>query len=272
MTSFAEKLASAVRRNRTLLCIGLDPDPTRLPIDDPVDFCRRIIEATRDLVCCYKPNAAFFEQYGRDAFRMLERIRHAIPDEIPALLDAKRGDIGHTASAYARAVFDVLGYDACTVSPYLGGDSLEPWLARTDRMTFVLCRTSNPGSRDLQDLPVLREDGRALPLYQVVAEQCRAWNRGGNVGLVVGATFPEELRLVRTTCPDQPILVPGIGAQGGAIEAAVAAGGAADPANLILAVSRQVLYASSASDWERAARASAEQLRRQIAEAARLDD
>lgn len=270
MSSFAEKLASAVRRNRTLLCIGLDPDPARLPINDPVEFCRRIIAATHDLVCCYKPNTAFFEQYGADAFRMLEAVRSAIPAELPAVLDAKRGDIAHTASASARAVFDLLGYDACTVSPYLGGDSLEPWLARTDRMTFVLCRTSNPGSRDLQDLLVLREDGRTLPLYQVVAERCREWNRNGNVGLVVGATFPEELRVVRTICPHQPILVPGIGAQGGEIRAAVAAGGAADPAKLILTVSRQVLYASAGPDWENAARAAAEQLHRQIAEAAHL--
>ncbi|MCS6800606.1 MAG: orotidine-5'-phosphate decarboxylase [Chloroflexota bacterium] len=269
--TFAEKLAAAVRRNRTLLCLGLDPDPARLPLADPIEFCRRLIDATRDLVCCYKPNAAFFEQYGADAFRLLEKIRRLIPDDIPALLDAKRGDVGHTAAAYARAAFEVLGYDACTVSPYLGGDSLEPWLAYPGRAVFVLCRTSNPGARDFQDLPVRLPDGRLLPLYRVVAERCREWNRGGNVGLVVGATFPEELSAVRAICPDQPILVPGIGVQGGTVERAIAAGRGASPEMLLLAVSRQILYAATGPDWERAARAEAARLRREIAVAAHLE-
>ena len=265
--TFAAKLASAVRRNRSLLCLGLDPDPERLPIGDPVDFCRQIIEATHDLVCCYKPNAAFFEQYGGDAFRMLGEVRQAIPPDLPALLDAKRGDIGHTAAAYARAAFDVLGYDACTVSPYLGGDSLEPWLERPDRTAFVLCRTSNPGARDVQDLPVTTADGRVVPLYQRVAERCRDWNVRGNVGLVVGATYPDELATVRAICPDQPILVPGIGAQGGDIAAAITAGRGADPATLLLSVSRHVLYASRGPDWQGAARAAAERLRQATAAA-----
>ncbi|MFN8532383.1 MAG: orotidine-5'-phosphate decarboxylase [Dehalococcoidia bacterium] len=263
--SFSAKLAAAVRRNRSLLCVGLDPAPDRMPIADPVAFCREIIAATRDLVCCYKPNAAFFEQFGRQAFAMLDEVRQAIPDDVPALLDAKRGDIGNTADAYAHAAFDVLGYDALTVSPYLGGDSLEPFLARPDKTAFVLCRTSNPGAGDFQDLPVSLADGRVIPLYQAVAERCREWNTAGNIGLVVGATYPEQLGLIRSICPEQPILVPGIGAQGGDVRTSVDVGRGDDPTKLLLSASRQVLYAGSGPNFADAARRAAEVLQRETA-------
>ncbi|GIW11905.1 MAG: orotidine 5'-phosphate decarboxylase [Dehalococcoidia bacterium] len=268
--SFGEKLAAAVARTRSLLCIGLDPDPARLPVADPLIFCREIIAATRDLACCYKPNAAFFEQYGAAGFAMLEQLRLAIPPETPALLDAKRGDIGSSSAAYARAVFDVLGYDAVTVSPYLGSDGVAPFLERPDCTAFILCRTSNPGAADLQELRVARPDGVLRPLYEIVAELARSWNRHGNVGLVVGATAPAELSTIRRLCPDQPILVPGIGVQGGEVARAVAAGRAEDPSRLLITVSRAVLYASSGGDWLAAARRAAERYHAEIAAAAGL--
>lgn len=258
--SFREKLARASGANRSLLCVGLDPDPQRVPTKDVAAFLKTIVEATNDLVCAYKPNVAFYEQYGEAGFAALRAVLEAIPEHIPVIGDAKRGDIGNTMRAYARALFDEIGFDAVTVNPYLGGDALEPFLERAGRGVFIVCRTSNPGARELQDLDVLI-DGAARPLYEAVAQRASAWNTRGNVGLVVGATYPEEMRRLRSLCPELPILVPGVGAQEGALEAAVEAGLDAGRAGIIVNASRAVLYASAGPDFARAARREAQALR-----------
>lgn len=259
--SFRHKLARAADTNRSLLCVGLDPDPARLPSDDIVGFLCAVIDATSDLVCAYKPNLAFYEQLGEAGYAALRAVLRHIPNDIPVIADAKRGDVPHTSEAYARALFDELGFDAATVNPYLGADAVAPFLERADKTALVLCRTSNPGARDLQDLPV-GEGGR--PLYEAVAELANGWNAKGNVGLVVGATYPEEMRRVREICPDLPFLVPGIGAQAGDLERMLDAGLDAAGAGLIINASRSVLYASSGPDFAEAARREAEALRNAI--------
>lgn len=266
--TFLEKLAAAVQRNNSHLCVGLDPDPTRIPGGDIVAFNRRIVEATTDLVCCYKPNIAFYEQLGRASFDTLRATLDAIPNDIPVLLDAKRGDIDSTARAYATAVFDALGVDAVTVSPYLGEDSLEPFLRRQEKSVFILCRTSNAGGADLQDLLVATESGETEPLYLSVASRARSWNRNGNVGLVVGATYPAELALVRERCPDLPILIPGIGAQGGVLVESVRAADNGSATGFLVNSSRGVLYAAGPEqDAGEAARAEARRFRDAINQA-----
>lgn len=258
--SFAEKLGRASQRNGSLLCIGLDPDPALMPVEDAGVFLRAIVETTGDLVACYKPNLAFYEALGREGSVVLARVLEAIPSDIPVIGDAKRGDVGHTAAAYARALFDNWRFDAVTVNPWGGEDSLQPFIARADRGVFIWCRSSNPGARDLQDLPVVIGEDRR-PLYEVVAERARAWNVHGNVGLVAGATYPEEIARLRALCPDMLMLVPGIGVQGGEAGAAVRAACDAAGAGFIVSVSRQVLYASRGADYGRAARAAAVALR-----------
>lgn len=279
--SFFQKLARAVESNDSLLCVGLDPDPDRLPAGlraghagaaDVATFQRAIIEATSDLVCAYKPNLAFYEAMGEAGAEALRATLAAIPAGVPVIGDAKRGDVGHTARAYARALFDGWGFDAVTVNPYLGGDSLEPFLEREDRGVFLLCRTSNPGARDFQDLSVLPGEGlpagqagAARPLFEVVAERAKEWNTRGNVGLVVGATYPEELGRLRELCPGMTFLVPGVGAQGGDLEACLRRGLDAGGGGLIINVSRQVLYASQGDDFAAAARRAALALRDEMA-------
>lgn len=264
---FADKFATAAARNRSLLCVGLDPEPERIPNGDVLLWARQIIAATQDLVCCYKPNAAFFEALGRHGWEVLAETIASVPAQIPVLLDAKRGDVGNTARAYARAAFEVLNAGAVTVNPYLGGDSLEPFLAYEDRAVFVLCRTSNPGAGDLQDLRV-GDGAAARPLYEVVAKRARAWDRDGNIGLVVGATYPAELARVRSLCPDQLLLVPGVGPQGGDLQAAVQAASDARAGGFMINASRGVIYASDSADFAEAARLAADGLRTAI-EAAR---
>ena len=222
--NFVDKLRRASEANQSLLCIGLDPDPRLMPIDDIFEFNRAIIDATHDLVCCYKPNMAFYEAFGPPGLETLRRTLEHIPDDIPVIGDAKRGDIGNTAKAYAASLFEYYGFDAVTANPYLGGDSLAPFLAYADRGVLVLCRNSNPGAADFQLLTVSRDNGEQRPLYMEVAARCNDWNVSGNVGLVVGATYPEELRRVRQQCPDLPILLPGIGAQGGDLRASMVNG------------------------------------------------
>jgi len=263
--TFCERLVQAIEKNRSLLCIGLDPDLERFPegvARDPegiVAFNRAIVEATADLVCAYKPNLAFYLAHGAAGIAALAEIRHLVPPDIPVILDAKLGDIASTSAAYARAVFETLGFDAVTVHPYLGSEALEPFLAARERGVFVLIRTSNPGATELQDVPV-GESGE--PLYLWLADRVREWNeRCGNLGLVVGATYPVDLALVRQRCPELPILAPGVGAQGGDLEEAVRAGLAEGTGPLIVAVSRSVLYASSGPDFAEAARATAQRLR-----------
>lgn len=262
--SFQTLLQAAWQRTNSLLCIGLDPDPAVLPAqfarepDAVFAFCAAIIDATADLVCTFKPNSAFFEALGPHGFETLHRVIEYVPDTIPVILDAKRGDIGSTAEAYARAAFDHFGAHAVTLNPYLGGDSLAPFLRRADRGSFVICKTSNPGSADLQDLRLANDS----PLYLEVARRAyREWNTNGNIGLVVGATHPRELRAVRELCPDIPLLLPGIGAQGGDIAAAVSAAVDTNAEGVIVSASRSVLYASTGIDAIAAARNEAVRLR-----------
>jgi uridine monophosphate synthetase len=241
MTGFADKLTQAVRQNDSLLCVGLDPDPTRFSPslrgeESPLlSFNRSIVDATHDLVCAYKPNFAFYEAEGLQGLEALKRTIEYIPNEIPVILDAKRSDIGSTARAYARAAFEVWGADALTVNPYLGHDSLKPFTEYRDKGLFLLCHTSNPGARDFQSLIC---DGR--PLYEAVAERALEWC----VSLVVGATYPEVLAKIRNAAPDVWILVPGIGAQGGDLEATLDAGLNSQGHGLIINASRSIIYAT----------------------------
>jgi orotidine-5'-phosphate decarboxylase len=263
---FFDKLERAAQRNGSLLCVGLDPDPAQMPVSDIAAFNRAIIEATAEFVCAYKPNLAFYEALGERGLAALRDTLAAIPAEIPVIADGKRNDIGNTARAYARALFDELGVDAATVNPYLGGDAVEPFLEREEKAAFILCRTSNPGARDLQDLLVSAPGGgEARPLFEMVAEMARRWNSRGNVGLVVGATYPEELKRVRQLCPEMTFLVPGVGAQGGDVAAVIGNGLDKAGRGLIINVSRQVLYASREKDFAVAAAGAARQLRDEIA-------
>ena len=260
--TFRERYESAAATNDSLLCVGLDPDPARIPAGVGVlPFLDAIVEATADLVCCFKPNAAFFESRGPHGVEDLRSLIAAIPQDVPVLLDAKRGDIGHSSAHYARAAFDQLGAHGVTVSPYLGRDAVEPFLAYKDRHSFVLCRTSNPGAGDFQDLPV-GEGGR--PLYLQVAATASTWNERGNVGLVVGATYPGEVREVRALCPDMLILMPGVGAQAGDIDAAVRAAVDVDGGGILVNASRGVLYTDTEGDYASAARREATRLRAAI--------
>ncbi|MCZ6614312.1 MAG: orotidine-5'-phosphate decarboxylase [Chloroflexi bacterium] len=265
MTSFVERLDTACVKNGSLLCVGLDPEPTLMPVEDIFSFNREIVDATRDLVCAYKPNLGFYEAHGIPGLQALqktvEHIRAVAPDVI-ILGDAKRGDIGNTAQKYAHAMFEVWGFDAVTVNPYGGHDAVQPFLDYKDKGTFVLCRTSNPGAGDFQDRLLVSESGdKRHTLYEAVALEASGWNRYGNVGLVLGATYPQQLSEVRRLCPEMPFLVPGIGAQEGALEASVRGGVDANGRRAIISSSRGVLYASRNADFAEAARKAAQNLR-----------
>lgn len=258
--TFLEKLLAASRRNQSLICIGLDPEVGRLPAHvqsqpDPIlAFNRGIIEATADLVCAYKPNLAFYEALGPAGLITLQETLRLIPDHIPTIGDAKRGDTDNTSRQYARALFETFGFDAVTVNPYLGYDSLQPFLEYQEKGVLVVCRTSNPGARDLQDLLVSQGQAAPAPLYEVLARQVLKWDTKGNAGLVVGATYPEELRRIRQIAPDLPILIPGVGAQGGDLASAARDGTDSAGERAIISLSRSILYASSGRDFaERAA-------------------
>jgi len=258
--NFIDKLLNSARSNESLLCIGLDPDPELMPPGVSVlAFNEAIVEATYDLVCAYKPNLAFYEAMGVEGLRALALTVGCIPDTVPVIGDAKRGDIGNTAKAYARALFEGYGFDAVTVNPYLGGDSIEPFLEYEDKGVFVLCRTSNPGSADLQDLKIGKN-----PLFEVVAEKSLEWNKYGNIGLVVGATYPDDLKRVRKICPDMPILIPGVGKQGGDLAAAVCNGVDSNKEKAIINSSRGIIYASKGKDFAEAARRAAIETRDEI--------
>lgn len=262
--NFIEKLTKATQKNKSLLCVGLDPNPDLMP--DKIglfEFNKAIIDATSDLVCAYKPNFAFYEVLGNEGLDALKRTVDYIPEDIPVIGDAKRGDIGNTAKAYARSIFDNFNFDATTVSPYLGFDSLEPFIQYHDRGVFILCRTSNAGAADLQSLQC-KIDGCYRPLFEIVAQKVSQWNTHGNLGLVVGATYPEELRLIRQNYPDIPLLIPGIGAQGGDLALTVRYGVDAQGQKAIINSSRQIIYASRGKDFAAAARRAAAELRDQI--------
>jgi orotidine-5'-phosphate decarboxylase len=244
--NFIDKLNAAWTRNDSLLCVGLDPDLARFPAelreqpDGIVKFCKAIIDATADLACAFKPQIAYFAALGaEDQLEAICRYLRETCPHIPLILDAKRGDIGATAHQYAREAFDRYGADAVTVNPYMGFDSVEPYLEWKDRGVIVLCRTSNAGGSDLQFLDV-----GGQPLYQHVARLVAdKWNKTGQCALVVGATFPEELAQVRSIVGEMPLLVPGIGAQGGDIEATVRSGRTAAGAGMMINSSRAILYA-----------------------------
>ncbi len=265
---FCEKLREAQQGNQSLVCVGLDPDPGRLPDHlkggaDPVGaFLREIVSATSDLACVYKPNFAFYGAMGSEGWDILRALIRAIPDGIPTILDFKAGDIGNTAAQYARMAYEDLEADATTVNPLMGRDAVEPFLAYTDRCAFLLCLTSNPGSADFQRLTTA--DG---PLYQVVARQAVAWSEIGSCGLVVGATHPGDLREVRDIAPDLPFLIPGVGAQGGDADAVVREALDQQDGGIVVNASRSILYASSESDFADAARKATEDLRQSLNQA-----
>lgn len=257
---FVDKLRAAIRGNKSFLCIGLDPDPELMAHPHVPSFLHDIVAATSDLVCAYKANIAFFEALGTGGMQTLLEAVRAVPTHLPIIIDAKRGDIGNSSRFYAKALFGVYKFDAVTVNPYGGRDAVEPFLEYSDRGVFVWCRSSNPGAADLQDLRL--EDGRAV--YEAVAQQARSWNENGNVGLVVGATWPEQVERVRDLCPEMWLLVPGVGAQEGALEGAVQAAIDAEGEGFILNASRSVIYASGGDDYATAARKAAESLRNRI--------
>ena len=257
---FKTSLQAAWARNDSLLCVGLDPDPAKFPAalkgrsDAILEFCKSIADATADLACAFKPQIAYFAaNRAEDQLEALIRHIHEKHPGIPVILDAKRGDIGATAEQYAREAFERYGADALTVNPYMGFDSVEPYLAWKERGVIVLCRTSNAGGSDLQ---FLETGGRKL--YQHVAELVATkWNAGGQCALVVGATFPAELAEVRRLVGDMPLLVPGIGAQGGDIEATVKSGRTAAGSGLMINSSRAILYAGKGEDYAEKARQAA---------------
>ena len=259
--TFNQQLQSAWASQGSMLCVGFDPDPKRLPLSlqgKPAgifEFCRDIADATADLVCAFKPQFAYFASQRAEA--QLEKLVRHLKDKyphIPVILDSKRGDIGSTADHYALEAFERYGADAITVNPYMGFDTIEPYLKHAGKGVIVLCRTSNPGGSDLQFLNV---SPNGEPLYLHVAKLAATqWNRSGQIGLVVGATFPEEIAKVRAIVGEMPLLIPGIGAQGGDIEATVKAGSISGKpgTGMIINSSRAILYASSGNDFAQAAR------------------
>ena len=266
MSTFVDRLLKASQMNRSLLCVGLDPDPSLMPFPDVFEFNRAIIDATKDLVCAYKPNLAFYDGLGSSGHEALSRTLKHIPSDIPVIGDSKRGDVQPTAIFHAKAMFEVWGFDAATINPYGGRDAVQPFLDYHDKGIFVWCRSSNPGAREIQDLVVTPPDGEEpRPLYEWIAIRASAWNEAKNVGLVVGATYPDELRRVRELCPDMPILIPGVGAQLGALEASVEYGIDSSGRNAIFNVSRSIIYASQdAKSFEDAANREAKALRDRI--------
>ena len=262
--NFTDKLNAAVKKNRSLVCVGLDTSPELIPSGMSVlEFNKAIIDATSDLVCAYKPNLAFYEAQGEKGQDALYHTVKHVPKDIPVIGDAKRGDIGNTSEAYAKALFDYFNFDAVTVSPYLGFDSLEPFLKYKVKGVFILCRTSNKGAADFQSL-LCQYEGKNIPLYEIVAQKASRWNTNRNVCLVVGATYPEELKNIRHNHPDMPILIPGVGAQGGDLELAVRYGIDVNNRGIIINSSRGIIYAGKGEDFADAARRATETLRGEI--------
>ncbi|TSE33669.1 Orotidine 5'-phosphate decarboxylase [Tepidimonas charontis] len=266
-------LLRAEARHRSRLCVGLDPDPARLPghwrgrVEHLYDFCAAIVDATADLVCAYKPQIAYFAAHGAEAQleRLMAHIRVVAP-EVPIILDAKRGDIGSTAEQYAKEAFERYGADAVTLSPFMGFDSVEPYLRYGGKGVFLLCRTSNPGGDDLQARRLADVPGQPFLFEHIAALAQGPWNRHGQMGLVVGATYPQEIERVRAVAPTVPLLIPGVGAQGGDAVTTVRAGWRGDASGrttgpVVVNSSRAILYASAGDDFATAARVAAEQTR-----------
>ncbi|WP_035206222.1 orotidine-5'-phosphate decarboxylase [Acidovorax sp. CF316] len=272
--TFLDMLRDASAQNNSMLCVGLDPEPTRFPAalkGDPrkiYDFCAAIVDATADLACAFKPQIAYFAAHSAEdqLERLMQHMRANAP-HVPVILDAKRGDIGSTAEQYAKEAFERYGADAVTLSPFMGFDSIEPYLAYHGKGAFLLCRTSNPGGDDLQIQRLSSVAGEPL-LYEHVARLAQGpWNRNGQLGLVVGATYPQEIERVRAIAPTLPLLIPGVGAQGGDAVATVRAG-LREGGPIIVNSSRSILYASGGEDFAAAARTEAMRTRA-VLEAAR---
>lgn len=279
MQSFAERLRAIAAQNNSLVCVGLDPNVERLPTAlrerfsaDPagvlVEFTQAIIAATADLVCAYKPNLGFYLAYGLPGMQALAQLPQLVPATVPIILDAKVNDLRTTAVAYAQGYFDTFGFDAVTLNPYLGADGLEPFLRDRHRGVFILSRTSNPSAPELQDLPVTFAGSPAQPLYQAVARQVGVWieqfDAAGQCGVVTGATYPADIAAVRQILPTAPLLIPGVGEQGGSIEDCVRAGVDADGFGVLINASRSITYASHGTDYAQAARQATEQMRAAI--------
>jgi orotidine-5'-phosphate decarboxylase len=265
--NWRQKLLDVTSQNNSLLCVGLDTDVGKIPkflresSKDPLfDFNKAIIDATKDLVCAYKLNMAFYEVMGKKGIEALEKTIRYIPDNIVIILDGKRNDISNTAQKYAQALFDTLNADAVTINPYLGKDSITPFLDYKDKCSFILCRTSNPSAGDFQDLTV-----SSTPLYQIVAQKIREWNTSNNCGAVVGATFPEELKTVRTILGEHiPILIPGVGKQGGDIEKTVRNGTNSMKEMALINSSREIIFAGEQQDFAEQSGKKAESIRNEI--------
>ena len=259
--SFVEKVRAIQASSRSLLCVGLDVDLEKIPqhlrsLPNPVlEFNRQIIDATQDLVCAYKPNLAFYEAMGRQGLFSLYETLKLIPKSVLTIGDAKRGDIGNTAERYAHSLFDDFGFDSITVNPYMGFDSVQPFLSNPEKGVFLLALTSNSGSKDFQRLKV-----GAKPLYEKVVHAAKKWNDKENIGLVVGATHPKELQRVRKIVADMPILIPGVGKQGGNMQSAIRWGCDKHGQLAIINASRSILYASSGKDFAGAARTEAQNM------------
>lgn len=257
MDSFNARLAASAKRAGSWLCVGLDPDPAHYPAglaeEDTLEFCLGIVEATADATCAVKPNAAFFEALGPTGDEALRGLVERMPPGLPVILDGKRNDIGNTARKYAEAAFEDLGADAVTVTPYLGRDTVEPFAAYADKGVFLLARTSNASAGDFQDLPV---DAKGTKLYEAVARKAMEWNREfRNLGLVAGATYPDDLARLRTVCGDGvPLLIPGVGTQGADAATSLAKGADASGGFAVVNVGRAILQASKGDDWREAAR------------------
>ena len=263
MNAFFERLDSRQVAARSLVCVGLDPDPNLMPVADIFEFNRAIVDATADQVCAYKPQLAYYEAQGSTGIVAMEKtveyIRSAAPD-VQVIADCKRGDMGSTATAYAKAMFETWGFDAATVNPYQGFDTIEPFLQHQGKGIFVVCRTSNPSSGQFQDLVVSNGQGETT-LYGHVASAANSWDESGNVGIVVGATAPDELLLLRRDHPKLTFLVPGVGAQGGDVRNAIEAGINRSGRGLVVNSSRGIIYASrSRADFAAAARDAAAKL------------
>ena len=267
MPNFTERLRAASEAANSLLCVGLDPDPARIPLPSVTEFNRAIVSATADLVCAFKPNLAFYEALGLPGWNALEKTVRHIRDVAPHSIiigDGKRGDIDSSAAAYATAMFDVWGFDCVTVNPWGGMDTVEPWLTNPEKGAFIWCRGSNRGAADLQDLAVSGVGNLTQPVYLRLARRSQQRASQGNLGLVVGATAPQQLAEVRRICPDLPLLIPGIGAQGGDLADSVRCGVDSHGRLAVINASRSVIYASSGADYASAARHTASRLRDEI--------
>lgn len=263
--TFRDKLLAIQRKQHSLLCVGLDTDVQQLPdhlqgsVDGVLEFNSQIVQATRDLVCAYKPNLAFYDALGPRGWEILSKTLAMIPPEIVTIGDAKRGDIGNTAEKHAKALFSELHFDAVTINVYMGSDAVEPFIRDPEHGAFVLALTSNPGSKDFQRLNVGKQ-----PLYEKVVRSCVKWNSSNNIGLVVGATHAKELKNVRKLAPTMPILVPGIGKQGGDLRTSIRFGCDKHGEMAIINSSRGILYASRGKDFAEAARRETVKLRDEI--------